>query len=85
MIMNSSPVPIQQAFKTRFNFLENEVHGQVCTVSNHEPHIRTMRLYDITEQDELIFLSRTDAQKWLDLQKCSNIAVCLVWLKIMDN
>ena len=71
---------IKSRLQTWFAFPQSKLYCQVSTVSNKNPHIRTMDLYDITEDGQLIFLTDTNTKKWLDLQECQNIAVCILHL-----
>ena len=61
-----------------FSFPQNKLYCQVSTTSHQGPHIRTMDLYDITEEGQLIFLTDTSTRKWMDLQEFPNMAVCLL-------
>lgn len=63
-----------------FDFPASKLFCQVCTVSGGHPHIRTMDLYDFTNTGSLIFITSTYSRKWHDLEKQSNIAVCLLSL-----
>ncbi len=72
---------IQSCLQKWFSFPENKLFCQVSTVAKNNPHIRTMDLYDITEDGRLIFLTDTSTQKWKDLQQCQNIAVCMLHLE----
>ena len=53
--------------KSWFSFPEKETHCQVATALNGQPHVRTMKLYEITREGSLVVLTRRDAQKWRDL------------------
>lgn len=59
-------------------FPKNPLFVQMATQSNNEPHVRTMRLYDIVnDTGELIFLTHCNTQKYEDLISCHNVEVIL--------
>lgn len=72
---------IKQLLHSWFDFPKVKLFCQVSTVSNGQPHIRTMDLYDFTDDGSLIFLTRTNSRKWNDLEKQPYIAVCLLNLE----
>ena len=69
---------IKHLLQNWFDFPNSKLFCQVSTVRNGYPHIRTMDLYDFTEDGALIFFTKTDSRKWSDLEKQPNIAVCLL-------
>lgn len=69
------PKEIREVFRSNFAYPESSVYMQVATSSNDIPTIRTLRLYEISKNGELIFLSHTQTRKWIDLAKNSRIAV----------
>lgn len=73
------PLPklIADCFNTIFNFPEKKLCAQVATQSDSTPTIRTMKLVDITEDGELIFLSNTQTQKWQDLNQSPKMATLI--------
>lgn len=78
--MNTLPTPniIKESLAKDFGLSNKQwVFGQVATQSTEGPHIRTMRLYDLTDKGELIFMSRTDTLKCRDLLSDPRITVCL--------
>lgn len=76
--MNLIPKEINNYFEKYFNDKDTAIFCQIANQSNLKPHIRTMRLYAITETGYLEFLSRTDTQKWLDWEKQPYAAVCFL-------
>ena len=76
--MNLIPKEINDYFEKSFNDKESAIYCQIANQSDLKPHIRTMRLYAITETGHLEFLSRTDTQKWLDWEKQPHAAVCFL-------
>ena len=76
--MKGLPVEVKQCLSYWFGFPQTNVDCQVATAEDNIPHVRTMLLYKITEAGHLIFLSRTDTQKWRDLQKSPNVSICLL-------
>ena len=64
-----------------FSYPKNKIYCQVSTVACQNPHIRTMDLYEVTEDGCLILFTDTSTRKWLDLQDCENIAICIVHLE----
>lgn len=75
--MQACPTLVQECFEKWFSYPVQMVHAQVAT-SSGQPHIRTMDLYEITEEGTLVFLTRTDAVKWFDLTQNPRVAVCFV-------
>lgn len=57
---------------------QNIIFCQVSTISNDTPHLRTMGLYDITDDGCLVFVTETSTRKWHDLQGCKNIAIAIL-------
>ena len=72
---------IKHLLHSWFSFPENKIFCQVSTVNNNHPRIRTMDLYDFTDDGALIFLTNTHSNKWRELEQVSNIAVCLLSLE----
>lgn len=72
---------IKKLLQSWFFFPENKIFCQVSTVKNNHPHIRTMDLYDFTNDGTLIFLTNTNSNKWHHLGQLPNIAVCLLNLE----
>ena len=54
---------IKHLLHSWFDFPENKLFCQVSTVNDGRPHIRTMDLYDFTDDGSLIFLTKTDSRK----------------------
>lgn len=73
---------IKHLLHSWFDFPENKLFCQVSTVNDGRPHIRTMDLYDFTDDGSLIFLTKTDSRKWNDLKKQPYIAACLLNLDV---
>jgi general stress protein 26 len=73
---------IKHLLHSWFDFPKNKLFCQVSTVNEGRPHIRTMDLYDFTDDGSLIFLTKTHSRKWKDLEKQPNIAVCLLNLEV---
>lgn len=63
-----------------FNFPTEKIYCQVATLKDQQPHIRTMDLYDLTPEGNLILFTRTTSRKWEDLQRCPNMAICILLL-----
>jgi general stress protein 26 len=74
------PKKITDSLKSWFDFPNQDVHCQVCTCSNNNPFVRTMKFYDITDDGTVIVLSRTNSKKWQNLQTTNNIAICICHL-----
>ena len=73
---------IKHLLHSWFDFPKNKLFCQIATVNDGHPHIRTMDLYDFTDDGSLIFLTKTDSRKWNDLKKQPHIAACLLNLDI---
>lgn len=71
------PKLIDDCIKTIFNFPDKKICAQVATQSGDTPTIRTMKLVDVTDKGELIFLSNIDTQKWRDLNTNPKVAVAI--------
>lgn len=76
--MTTLPFLVAESFKSGFGYPQTELYGMVATSFNEHPHIRTMKLYEITSEGHLVFLTRTDTQKWHNLQHCPYAAVCFL-------
>lgn len=76
--MNKYPLFVQERLKKWFSYPEREIHCQVATTFNDCPHVRTMKLYEITDEGFLVVLSRNDTQKWRDLEKNPRATVLLL-------
>lgn len=76
--MTTLPSLVSESFKSGFGYPQTELYGMVATTYNEHPHIRTMKLYEITSEGHLVFLTRTDTQKWHNLQHCPDAAVCFL-------
>lgn len=74
----SLPALINEKLKGWFGFPEQETHIQVATSSENRPHIRTMKLYEVTQDGSCIVLSHNKTQKWRDLQVSPHIALLFV-------
>lgn len=61
-----------------FSFPAQKAYCQMSTISNGAPHIRTMELFDVTEEGYLILLSLTYSKKWEDLQGSPRVALCML-------
>jgi general stress protein 26 len=72
---------IKALLQSWFSFPEKKIFCQVSTINNGSPHIRTMDLYDFTDDGTLIFLTNTNSNKWYHLKQVPNIAVCLLHLE----
>jgi len=70
------PDLVQEAIRMGFQFPENHINCQVATLFQSKPHVRTMMLYDIAPEGQLIFLTQRDTQKWRDLMQYQECAVC---------
>jgi general stress protein 26 len=71
------PQPIEDCLKGWFSFPKDDVFCQVSTMSRNQPHIRTMRLYDITKEGFPVVITSTDTRKWQDCELNSQAALCL--------
>lgn len=72
------PAVIREKLVNWFGFPEQETHVQVATSSDNHPHVRTMKLYEMTQDGSCIVLSHTKTQKWHDLQVSPYIAILFV-------
>lgn len=72
------PPLIYEMLTAWFGFPEKTIHAQVATASANRPHLRTMLLFEITSNGELVFLTHKETQKWQDLQSSPYIATTLV-------
>ncbi len=72
------PAQIQEKLTSWFSFPEEELYIQVATSDNNHPHLRTMKLYDITSKGQLVLLSRTETRKWRDLQHNPHFSACFL-------
>lgn len=77
----SCPILVLECLKKWFSYPQEMVHCQVATAAAGNPHIRTMGLYEITDEGALVFLTRNDTLKWHDLQQNPRAAVCMVNLE----
>lgn len=76
--MNKLPEYIEKNITLWFGFPKQEVDCQVATIGNHSPHLRTMKLYDITDEGHLVLITGTNTQKWKDLLLTPKVALCLL-------
>ncbi|MFA5959738.1 MAG: pyridoxamine 5'-phosphate oxidase family protein [Tatlockia sp.] len=76
--MSSMPEMIEKYFKTWFDYTYRAVYCQLANQTDNRPHVRTMRLYGITQDGCLEFLSNTKTQKWSDWQKNPKAALCFL-------
>lgn len=65
-----------------FDFPNKKLFCQVATFGNSCAHIRTMDLYHITDEGNIIFLSDTSTRKWHDLKENPTAAICIVNLDL---
>lgn len=72
------PSVINEKLMNWFGFPEQETHVQVATSSENHPHLRTMKLYEITQDGSCIVLSHNKTLKWRDLQISPYIALLFV-------
>jgi len=63
-----------------FDYPSEKVFCQVATTLDTSPHVRTMDLYHITDEGNLILSTNTHSRKWSDLHTCPNIAICIIHL-----
>jgi len=76
-----TPFPhVTRCLSEWFHFPTEKIYCQVATVKDQQPHIRTMDLYDMTPEGNLILFTRTTTRKWEDLQYCSNMSICILLL-----
>lgn len=71
------PLPIKKCFDTWFSAPNPEINCQIATIMGETPHIRTMKLYELTQEGHLVFVTSTDTRKWGDLQKNPRVSVCI--------
>ena len=80
--MTGLPPLVMNSLKVWFHYPVEKIYCQVATVGQKgEPHIRTMLLYTLTPEGNIVLLSRTDTQKWHDLQQNSSVSVCFLNLE----
>lgn len=70
------PQPIIDLFAQLFIETNHEIDVQVGTMAASSPHVRTMRLYEVTPEGHFILMSRTDTQKWADLEVNPFVSLC---------
>jgi uncharacterized pyridoxamine 5'-phosphate oxidase family protein len=73
--LNATPSALMELLASWFDFPNQLFFCQVGTVFNDRPHLRTMTLYDITHDNKLVFLSRTDTNKWRHILANSQVSV----------
>jgi general stress protein 26 len=61
-----------------FGFPQESLYCQVATTSKMLPHLRTMRVYELTDEGSLVFLTSTTSIKWFDLQINPVLAICML-------
>jgi pyridoxine/pyridoxamine 5'-phosphate oxidase len=76
-LMNLMPKQINSYFSAWFD-CKPDIYCQLANQSDSKPHIRTMRLYAITDSGHLEFLSHTSTQKWSDWHSQPYAAVCFL-------
>lgn len=77
--MNPSlPSLINDKLTNWFGFPEKETHIQVATSSENHPHLRTMKLYEITQEGSCVVLTHNKTLKWHDLQVSPYVAMLFV-------
>ena len=69
---------IKQNLKQWFDFPANKTYCQVSTLADNKPRIRTMRLYQVTDEGNLILLTDTRTKKWKELSASPRLAICLL-------
>lgn len=74
------PIPsvINEKLRSWFGFPEKETHVQIATCFENHPHIRTMKLYEITQDGSCIVLSHNKTVKCRDLQVSPYIAILFI-------
>jgi general stress protein 26 len=77
MTISALPQRISNYIIQDRHFPQKPIFAQVATQSNSQPHIRTMRLYGIDDNGELIFLTHGESQKCEDLRTCQNVEVLI--------
>jgi len=76
-------ININKYLQNWFNFPIDKVFCQVSTAANNrKPHVRTMDLYNITSEGNLVLLTETSTRKWQDLIECPNVAICILNLDL---
>jgi uncharacterized pyridoxamine 5'-phosphate oxidase family protein len=71
------PQDVARIMLAWFGYPDAEVICQVATTSKDQPHIRSMKLYGISENGDFIFITATSSRKWQDLQSSPSTAICL--------
>lgn len=71
------PQDVKDHLITWFNFPDSDIFCQVSTLANMQPHVRTMKLYDVSKNGTVIFITSTTTRKWKNLQSNPSIAICL--------
>ncbi|MBA2653390.1 MAG: pyridoxamine 5'-phosphate oxidase family protein [Tatlockia sp.] len=61
-----------------FNFPKDKLFCQVASLKDRTPQIRTMALYDFTQQGSLVFITDTSSPKWEQLSACDEVSVCML-------
>lgn len=68
---------IGEILQTWFHFPEKKVYCQVATVREGKPKVRTMDFYRLTEDGRIILMTETSTNKWGDLGRSNEVALCL--------
>lgn len=69
---------IKHYLQNWFDFPNKKLFCQVATFGNNSPHVRTMDLYHITDEGNVILLTETSTRKWHDLKENPTAAICIV-------
>jgi len=85
--MNIEPVKnvpflILTTLKEKFAFPKQPLFGAVSTINMEGPilipHVRIMRIYDFTEEGQLILLTHTESHKWSEFSHHPHISIAMV-------
>jgi general stress protein 26 len=71
------PPLVKDCFTEWFNYPHEQINCQVTTTFTSHPHVRTMMLYDLPPEGNLVFITSTDTRKWHDLTTNPHVAVCI--------
>ncbi|MGB0935279.1 MAG: pyridoxamine 5'-phosphate oxidase family protein [Alphaproteobacteria bacterium] len=72
------PQNLNQFLNTFFNHTKNAINGQVSVIIDGKPTVRTMKIWDIKENGDIILIANTSSPKWKALEENQNISICMV-------
>lgn len=78
MLTSILPAEIASALNNHFKINNALLFCQISTVKDNIPHVCTVRIYGIEEDEGLIFVSRTTSKKWKNILHNPQLAICIL-------